>query len=165
MEIQNTNNSLNTTNSGRNSSSSSNQIQTPSITLPKGSGAIKSMDEKFSVNSSNSTAGYNIPLPFSKSRNDFVPAVSLSYNSGGGNGIFGLGWNIDIHSIARKTEQELPLYRDTIESDTFIFSGTEKLVPQIKKDNAGNYTIEANGNYVFDEETDATKKLNDPDQG
>src|SRR3954471_23360729 len=99
----------------------SNLIQVPSISLPKGGGAIKSIDEKFSVNAANGTAAYNIPLPFSPGRGGSSPALALSYNSGGGNSIFGLGWGTDYPSIQRKTEKKLPEYQDSKESDTFIF--------------------------------------------
>src|SRR3954465_14586340 len=77
----------------------SNLIQIPSITLPKGGGAIKSIDEKFSVNAANGTAAYSIPIPFSPGRGGATPALSLSYNSGGGNSIFGIGWGADIPAI------------------------------------------------------------------
>ena len=104
-------------------------VEAPTITLPKGGGGIKGIDEKFTVNASNGTASVSIPLPFSPSRNSFAPSLNLSYNSGGGNGIFGLGWNLNIPSITRKTEKELPRYLDHDESDTFIYSSEEDLVP------------------------------------
>src|SRR5215210_4853211 len=59
------------------------QLQVPQITLPKGGGAIKSIDEKFSVNAINGTAAFSMPLPVSGCRG-FSPTVDLSYNSGGG---------------------------------------------------------------------------------
>lgn len=43
----------------------SNAIEIPSISLPKGGGTIKGIDEKFSVNAVNGTAGFSLPLPFS----------------------------------------------------------------------------------------------------
>jgi RHS repeat-associated protein len=117
----------------------SNLIQAPSITMPKGGGAIKSIDEKFSVNAANGTATFSIPLPLSPGRNGAAPALVLSYNSGGGNSIFGLGWHADVPSIQRKTEKELPEYKDSEESDTFIFSGAEDLVPELVKDAGGHW--------------------------
>jgi len=86
--------------------SSGNSFTIPQISLPKGGGAIKSIDDKFQVNAANGTAGYTIPFPFSPSRNAFMPSLSLSYNSGSGNGIFGLGWNAEPPSISRKTEMK-----------------------------------------------------------
>ena len=101
----------------------------PSLALPKGGGSVKGIDEKFSVNASNGTATLSIPLPFSSARSGFTPGLSLSYNSGGGNSEFGLGWALSIPSIQRKTDRNLPKYRDAIESDIFLFSGAEDLIP------------------------------------
>ena len=114
-------------------------ISPPSIDLPRGGGSIRSIDEKFSVNAVNGTAGCSIPLPFSPSRNGFMPSMELGYNSGSGNGVFGLGWQAGTASITRKTEKQLPLYRDGEESDTYIFSGAEDLVPLYVQDASGNW--------------------------
>src|SRR4051812_6481146 len=62
----------------------------PSISLPKGGGALKGIDEKFTVNAVNGTAALSVPLPLSPGRSGFTPALSLQYNSGGGNSEFGL---------------------------------------------------------------------------
>lgn len=113
----------------------SNQIDIPQISLPKGGGALKSIDEKFSVNAVNGTASFSIPLPITPGRNSFLPALSLSYNSGVGNSLFGLGWNVDFPGIQRKTDKQLPRYfNGDIDEDTFMFSGVEDLVPYINKD-------------------------------
>ncbi|MBI9086448.1 MAG: VCBS repeat-containing protein [Desulfobacterales bacterium] len=107
-------------------------IQPP--TLPKGGGAIKGIDEKFQVNSINGTASFSIPVPVAPGRNGFSPSLSLSYNSGAGNSAFGLGWNISVPSITRKTDKGLPQYNDFEESDTFIIAGSEDLVPLLEKE-------------------------------
>src|SRR5215471_7009974 len=122
-----------------NNERNSNAIQTPTINLPKGGGALKNIDEKFQVNQQNGTASFSVPLPFSKTRSEFSPVLSLNYNSGGGNGIFGLGWSCDMPFIQRKTDKQLPKYNDADESDVFLFSGEEDLVPALKKDNGGNW--------------------------
>ena len=59
----------------------------------------------------------NIPLPFSKSRSDIGLSLSLQYNSGSGNSPFGLGRNVGLPSIQRRTDKQLPLYQDAVESD------------------------------------------------
>ena len=53
----------------------SNAIQIPEISLPKGGGALKGIDEKFEVNSANGTAGFSIPLPITPGRNGFSPSL------------------------------------------------------------------------------------------
>src|SRR4030067_2698998 len=128
----------------------SNTIETPSIALPKGGGAIKGIDEKFSVNAVNGTASFSIPLPFSPARGA-SPALGLSYNSGAGNGVFGLGWALSLPSIKRKTDKKLPQYFDDIDSDTFLFSEAEDLVPEFRKEIDGSFSIETDGNYIIKE--------------
>ncbi len=128
----------------------SNAIEIPSISLPKGGGAIKGIDEKFSVNAVNGTASFSIPLPFSPARGA-SPALSLSYNSGAGNGVFGLGWALSLPSIKRKTDKRLPQYLDGIDSDTFLFSEAEDLVPEFKKEANGKFSKDADGNYIIKE--------------
>lgn len=118
----------------------SNMVEVPSISLPKGGGAIKRIDEKFAANPANGIAVFSISFPFSPSRNSFVPGIGLSYNSGSGNGPFGLGWNAQPGSIVRKTEKKLPQYKDGEEPDIFIFSGAEDLVPAYIRDESGNWT-------------------------
>ncbi|MDB5279413.1 MAG: spvB [Ferruginibacter sp.] len=113
--------------------------QTPSVTLPKGGGALKNIDDKFNVNAANGTAAVSFAIPFSTTRSNFVPAMSLNYNSGSGNGEFGLGWSLDLPAIQRKTDKRLPEYKDAEESDIFMFTGVEDLVPQLKKDGTGNW--------------------------
>ncbi|HRI62564.1 MAG TPA: SpvB/TcaC N-terminal domain-containing protein, partial [Saprospiraceae bacterium] len=98
-------------------------IDIPQISLPKGGGAIKGIDEKFQVNAANGTASLSLPLPFSPGRNGFMPAIALGYNSGGGNGLFGRGWELSYPSIQRKTDEQLPRCCDVDESDTFMVSG------------------------------------------
>lgn len=111
----------------------SNAIQIPQISLPKGGGAIKGIDEKFDVNSSNGTASFSIPLPLSPNRNGFTPSLSVSYNSGSGNSVLGIGWSLDFPSIQRRTDKKLPRYRDnTPEEDIFMFSGVEDLIPRLE---------------------------------
>ncbi|MES2110191.1 MAG: SpvB/TcaC N-terminal domain-containing protein, partial [Bacteroidota bacterium] len=121
----------------------SNLIDIPTIQLPKGGGAIKGISEKFSVNAANGTASFSLPLPFSHTRSNFAPKLSLAYNSGSGNSPFGLGWNIDLPSIHRRTEKLLPAYEDGEESDVFQFSGVEDLVPAYYQDAQQHWLIDA----------------------
>lgn len=132
------------------SATKSNAIEIPSISLPKGGGAIKSIDEKFSVNAVNGTASFSIPFPVSDARG-FSPALGISYSSGAGSGVFGLGWSMSIPSIKRKTDKKLPEYLDGIDSDIFLLSEAEDLVPEFKKDDSGNFIKDSDGNYSVNE--------------
>jgi RHS repeat-associated protein len=111
-----------------------NLIQIPSINFPKGGGALKSIDEKFQANPANGSASLAIPVPLSGSRTGFMPALSLEYDSGNGNSAFGLGWDISLPSIRRRTDKFLPQYFDAEDSDIFQYTGVEDLVPTLVND-------------------------------
>ena len=115
----------------------SNLITAPTISLPKGGGAIRGTSEKFSVQSATGTGSFSVPLPISPGRGGFQPALSLQYDSGAGNGAFGLGWQLNLSSITRKTEKGLPRYFDSEESDVFLIAGAEDLVPVIDAETTG----------------------------
>ncbi len=126
-------------NSGNSGNKTFNKIEHTSINLPKGGGAIRGVDEKFQANPVTGSGSFSLPLPLTPGRSNFQPEMNLSYDSGAGNSIFGLGWNVSVPSIKRKTDKELPQYLDAsassaqvsgfIESDTFILAGAEDLVP------------------------------------
>ena len=97
----------------------------PSISLPKGGGAIRGIGEKFAANPVTGTGSMTVPLATSPGRSGFGPQLSLSYDSGAGNGPFGLGWQLTQPSITRKTDKGLPCYRDAAESDVYLLSGAE----------------------------------------
>ncbi|AUX48443.1 toxin [Sorangium cellulosum] len=103
----------------------------PALTLPKGGGAIRGIGEKFSVNAATGTSSLTVPLAASPGRGGFGPQLELAYNSGGGNGPFGIGFELSVQSITRKTDKGLPRYLDAIESDDYILSGAEDLVPTL----------------------------------
>jgi RHS repeat-associated protein len=108
----------------------------PSIALPKGGGAIRGIGEKFGVNPATGTGSLTVPLATSPGRSGFGPSLALSYDSGSGNGPFGLGWSLSLPALTRKTDKGLPRYLDDDESDVFLVSGAEDLVPIL--DNGGN---------------------------
>ena len=58
----------------------------PFISLPKGGGAIRGMGEKFAANPVTGTGSMTVPIATSPGRAGFGPQLSLSYDSGSGNG-------------------------------------------------------------------------------
>src|SRR5713101_4930037 len=129
-------------NQNENNKSGDNQISPPSISLPKGGGAIRDIGEKFAANPVTGTGSMTVPIATSPGRSGFGPQLSLSYDSGAGNGPFGFGWSLSLPAITRKTDKGLPQYLDANESDVFILSGAEDLVPEFKKDATGKWIIE-----------------------
>lgn len=104
-------------------------VRAPQITLPKGGGAIRGIDETFAANPVTGTGSLSVPIAVSPGRAGFTPALTLSYDSGAGNGPFGMGWQLSLPQITRRTDRGLPQYQDAVESDIFILSGAEDLVP------------------------------------
>ncbi|HEY8145939.1 MAG TPA: SpvB/TcaC N-terminal domain-containing protein, partial [Kofleriaceae bacterium] len=117
----------------------------PAIALPKGGGAIRGIGEKFSANPVTGTGAMSVPIFTSPGRSGFGPRLALSYDSGAGNGPFGFGWTLGLPAITRKTEKGLPLYRDGEDSDVFILSGAEDLVPAL--DDAGEIVEQVRDGY------------------
>jgi hypothetical protein len=109
-------------------------VGAPSISLPKGGGAIRGIGEKFGTNPVTGTGALSVPIPLSPGRSGFSPQLSLSYDSGAGNGPFGFGWHLSLPSVTRKTDKGLPRYDDAAASDVFLLSGAEDLVPGLKLD-------------------------------
>jgi RHS repeat-associated protein len=106
----------------------------PTLALPTGGGAIRGIGETFQVSAVSGTAGLSIPLPLPPGRAGFAPQLALSYDSGAGNGPFGLGWQLSLSAITRKTEKGLPTYNDADEADVFLLAGSEDLVPALRAD-------------------------------
>ena len=109
-------------------------IRPPAISLPKGGGAIRGIGEKFAANPVTGTGSMTVPIATSPGRSGFGPQLSLSYDSGSGNGPFGFGWSLSLPAITRKTDKGLPQYRDAEESDVYVLSGAEDLVPVLQPD-------------------------------
>src|SRR5258708_19554466 len=106
-------------------------VEATELALTKGGGAIRGIGEKFGVNPVNGTGSMTVPVYASPGRSGFGPQLSLTYDSGNGNGPFGFGWSLAVNAITRKTDKGLPQYSDTEESDVFLRSGPEDLIPAL----------------------------------
>jgi len=101
------------------------------ISLPKGGGAISGIGETFSPDLFTGTGNVTVPIGVPAGRNGFQPEINLVYSTGNGNGPFGLGWDLSLASVTRKTSKGVPQYRDDAvggsDGDTFVLSGTDEL--------------------------------------
>lgn len=103
----------------------SKKIETPSVSSPSGGGALRGIGEPFKAQSFTGAGGFNIPFPLPDARG-LAPAISLHYNSGAGNGMYGIGFNVELDSVVRKTSNGVPRYDET---DVFILGSYGELVP------------------------------------
>lgn len=117
------------------------RVQAPELSLPKGGGAIRGIGEKFGVNPVNGTGSMTVPVFTSPGRSGVGPNLSFTYDSGGGNGPYGFGWSLGLNAITRKTDKGLPQFADFKESDVFLFSGADDLMPAL---------VLSNGNWIRD---------------
>jgi RHS repeat-associated protein len=119
----------------------------PTLSLPKGGGALRGIGEKFSTNPSTGTGTLSVPIATSPGRGGFELGLELSYDSGSANGPFGIGWHLSTPVVTRKTDRGLPRYDDGGESDVFVLSGAEDLVPVRKADAGGGFEVFDRGDF------------------
>jgi RHS repeat-associated protein len=96
-----------------------------------GGGALSAMSETLAADHLTGAARFAFPLPVTPFRGA-EPALELAYSSASGNGIFGLGFDLGIPQITRRTDIGTPCYDDT---DRFILSGFGEIV--LVRDKAG----------------------------
>lgn len=77
-------------------------------------------------NTGNASLAYPLNLP--AGRAGMQPQLAISYNSGGGNGWMGLGWNLSLPAISIDTRWGVPRYDPDSETETYTMNG-EQLTP------------------------------------
>ncbi|KAB8194366.1 hypothetical protein FKV24_006005 [Lysobacter maris] len=103
-------------------------IELPKLSTPAGGGAVRGMGESYAADDFTGAATFRIPVPASECR-EVTPQLVLGYTSGGSNGAFGLGFELALPRISRRTDAGIPRYDD---SDEFIADG-EVLVPALEQ--------------------------------
>jgi RHS repeat-associated protein len=124
-------------------------VAPPVIALPKGGGAIRGIGETFAANPVTGTATMTVPVATSPGRSGFGPQLTIGYDGGAGNGPFGFGWTLALPAITRRTDRGIPRYDDT---DVFLLSGAEDLVPALRLDDTGAPVRDADGRPELDED-------------
>ena len=92
---------------------------------PAGGGSINSLGDRFQPDLVKGTGNYSIPIDLPKGPNEIVPSLSLSYSTGAGNGIFGMGWQMESLKIERRSDRGIPKYSD---EDSFVFGDGVALI-------------------------------------
>ena len=95
------------------------------ISLPSGPGSIEGLGDAFEPQLNTGTSSYSVKIASPPGVAGLQPNVVLRYNSGAGNGHFGIAWNDGLMAIQRQTEKGLPVYGG---NDKFTMGG-EELVP------------------------------------
>lgn len=100
-------------------------VSASKISVPSGPGSIEGFGESFEPQLNTGTYVFKIPFKLTKLRGAAQPEIALSYNSGGGDGILGMGWRLSTSFIQRQTDKGLPNYTA---ADTIVDSTGEELV-------------------------------------
>src|SRR6185369_6135141 len=102
-------------------------VTSKAISLTQGSGKIQGMGESFSAQLSTGIATFSVPFSLPHARGGAQPSLGLSYSSGSGAGLAGMGWDVGVPFIARQTDRGLPGYDDQAgfhaNQDHFVFNG------------------------------------------
>lgn len=69
------------------------------------------------------TANLSYPINIPAGRQGMQPSLGLQYNSGGGNGWLGLGWDLSVPAITIETRWGVPRYDETLETETYSMMG------------------------------------------
>lgn len=77
-------------------------------------------------NSGSAIVFYPIDVP--AGRNGMQPDMTLVYSSTGGNGRFGIGWDIPAKSISVSTKWGVPRYNEEFESELYMLDGEELVI-------------------------------------
>lgn len=118
--------------------------QVPSL---PGGGSAGGLGATFAPDLSTGTGTLSVPLEVPNGPNDSGPKLALRYDSGTGNGVYGVGWSIPLPRLVRSTMVGRPHYDDT---DTLLLEGSGPLVrradgtlaPQV---DTGDWSIAADG--------------------
>ena len=105
------------------------------LSIPKGGGALKGLDETYEHNNFKGSGALKVPIETMDARG-LVPDLALEYRAGSGNGSVGLGFQVGLSVISRRTNLGIPTYT---EKDRFELDGKE-LVPML--DDHGSPVVE-----------------------
>lgn len=97
--------------------------QTPA--LPKGGGAIGGLGETYTPDLATGTGSFTVPLDLPNGPNDIGPRLALRYDSGSGNGPFGMGFSLPLPRIMCSTARGFPRYDS---SDRLLLEGAGELL-------------------------------------
>ncbi|MBO7227757.1 MAG: hypothetical protein J6V33_09250, partial [Bacteroidales bacterium] len=73
------------------------------------------------------TANLSYPLQIPAGRQGMQPNLALTYNSSGGNGWLGIGWDISIPCISLDTRWGVPRYDANYETEIYLLNGDQLL--------------------------------------
>jgi RHS repeat-associated protein len=116
------------------------------VSLPDGPGSIGGVGENIGVNANMGSASFNVTIrvPVGQTPGT-TPDLALSYSSGAGLGLAGIGWMLDVPTIERMVSKGLPTYTVT---DLFAANGASELSYARDAASAREYRARYEGGFV-----------------
>jgi hypothetical protein len=93
----------------------------PKVTQPQGDQSAANQKLDFHTDKFTGRFNYQVPIEVPPGRQGSEPAIALQYNSSGGNGWCGVGWDLDIGYIQRETRYGVPASGGSY-NNTFAYS-------------------------------------------
>ncbi|MDH5493238.1 MAG: hypothetical protein OEY14_14895, partial [Myxococcales bacterium] len=115
------------------------------VSLPDGPGSIGGIGENADVDPNMGLMRYRVPIEIPSGYAAMTPSLALSYGSGGGSGVVGIGWSMPTPSIERMSLRGLPEYT---EADEFAVNGGEELVRVAEVDGTAVYRARFESSFV-----------------
>ena len=106
-----------------------NEAPTDLLSLPRGGGALVGLGETFEPDLQMGTGNLSVPISAPSGRGGFGPRLSLTYSTGKGNGPFGIGWDLAVPSVARRTQIGLSRATTTRTSSSWAVRRTSSRCP------------------------------------
>lgn len=82
------------------------------VVLPSGPGSVGGFGPDHDKDLPNGSASLSIPIEVPQGIAEFHPELSLDYDTGGGAGTFGWGWDMSLRIVERRNGNPLPRYVD-----------------------------------------------------
>jgi len=95
------------------------------VSLPEGPGSLEGVGENVEIDPNMGMMRYSVKVSVPQGFPGMTPGVGLSYSSGSGGSVAGMGWSLSMPNIERSTARGLPEY-DV--DDGFAADGGDQLV-------------------------------------
>ena len=112
---------------------------------------------------SSGTANLSYPITVPAGRNGLQPNLSVSYSSEAGNGLLGMGWDMQLPAITVDSKWGVPRYDSLRETECYSYNGQELLPSPHYLAQWENRNLNANSTKVFHPRTEGSfEKIYNP---
>ncbi len=80
------------------------------VSLPSGPGSLEGLGENVGLSLNMGAMTTSVPVEVPDGFDGLVPSLALTYSSGGGTSVVGMGWELDMPTVERMTYRGLPRY-------------------------------------------------------